>query len=74
MSEYNSVLDVVAENPGLDGEVFKENIAEKGLDPGSAMDLLNQAIQSGDVVEANGRYWIVRKGRFAFSEYDHEPK
>lgn len=60
MDSYDEVLEVVAENPGISTEKF----------PGDE-ELLEKAVQDGDVVRFNGRHWIVRKGKFAFSEYDH---
>lgn len=64
------VLDIVAENPGITREEFLEAAVDRGISS-DAEELLRQAIDREDVLEFDGRYWVMRKGRFAFTEYDH---
>ena len=72
MTDYETVLKIVAENPGVDTGEFRKLVSSQDDDPDTAVALLQQAVESKDVIEADGRFWIVRKGKYAFSEYDHE--
>ena len=67
---YDIVLEIVAENPGITLEEFVEVAADQGISSG-AEDFLSRAVEREDVLEFDGRYWVVRKDRFAFTEYDH---
>jgi len=72
MSGYETVLQIVAENPGVDIDDFQEIVVDHGGDPDAAVELLEQAVASEDVVQADGKFWIVRKGQYAYSEFPHE--
>ena len=66
MNNYQCLLHVVAETPGATAD---EIASTATVD--NAEGLLNQAEANNDIVCVNDRYWIVRKGEFAFDEYDH---
>ena len=66
MDSYRSVLHVVAENPGATAD---EIASTATVDDPKA--LLQQAAAEDDVVCVDDRYWIVRKGEFAYDTYDH---
>lgn len=72
MSSYEAILRIVAENPGLDLTEFRERVAERGENSDTAVESLEQAVASEDVVKADGKFWIVRNGQYAYSEYPHE--
>ncbi len=42
-----------------------------GLDGDDAHEVLEAAEAAGDGIERGGKYWVVRKGEFAFGEFDH---
>jgi hypothetical protein len=65
MSGYETVLGIVAENPGIDTGEFREVVSDLGGDRDATVELLEQAVRSADVVEADGKYWIVRKGKYS---------
>jgi hypothetical protein len=67
--DYETVLDIVAENPGINRSDLIELVADHDIE--EPTELLDQALEVEDVLYFNGRHWIVRKGRFSFSEYDH---
>lgn len=69
MDAYEAVLHAVAENPGvtIDGITDTDRVDTVS----NPVELLQQAVVNGDVICVNSQYWIVRKGKFAFHEYDH---
>jgi hypothetical protein len=71
MPDYETVLKIVAENPGVDTDEFQAIVSEQEEDPDAAVELLERAVGSKDVVEAAGKYWIVRKGKYSYDSYDH---
>lgn len=68
---YATLLEIVAENPASTADEIAELAVERGVDENAARDLLATAVANGDVMEADAKHWIVRKGKFAFHEYDH---
>ena len=70
MSGYDKVLEVVTENPGVDVDEFREIVGEEAAN--TAVELLQAAVEREDVLRFDGKHWIVRKGKYAYSEYDHE--
>jgi hypothetical protein len=50
----------VAENSGVDAEGFPEIVSGRGDNPGRAVELLERAVESGDVVEADEKYLLRR--------------
>lgn len=67
MAEYRELLHVVAENPGLTADGISSTVG----DIDKPRVLLEKAEANNDVVCVNDRYWVIRKGEFAFREYDH---
>lgn len=67
MNEYRQLLHVVAENPG----VSADEIENAGDDISNPIELLGKAAAAEDVVCVSDRYWIVRKGEFAYDQYDY---
>jgi len=66
MAGYQSLLHIVAENPGATaGKITSTATVD------NTKELLDRAEASNDIVCVNDRYWVVRKGEFAFEEYDH---
>lgn len=65
-SKYQHLLHVIAENPGLTADELSPKVTTTGVE-----ELLQQAAANDDVVCVNDRYWVVRKGEFAFDTYDH---
>jgi hypothetical protein len=64
---YTRLLHLIAENPGMTTDEI-----ETSADDIPATDKFREAaIEAEDVVCCDGRHWIVRKGEFAFDEYDH---
>ncbi len=64
-SKYQHLLPGIAENPGLTADELSPRVTT-GVE-----ELLQQAAANDDVVCVNDRYWVVRKGEFAFDTYDH---
>lgn len=64
--DYRRLLHTIAESPGLTADEIVSTATVDDPDK-----LLDRAKLEGDVVSFAGRYWIVRKGEFAFDEYDH---
>lgn len=64
--EYGDVLEIVAANPGIDAEKFRSRVAEEGGDPNTTEELPVDASESGDVIEADGKHWILRKGEYSY--------
>jgi len=68
---YDRLLELVAQNPALEAEELVDSAVEEGIDAEQAEEFLNHALAEEDVIEFGGKHWIVRKGRFAYEEYDH---
>ncbi len=68
---YDLILELVAENPALKAEELAELATEVGLEADDASQWLEDAEAAGDVIERYDHYWVVRKGEYAFSEFDH---
>ncbi len=68
MDEYRQVLHTVAENPGLPVEDLQEVAPD---DVNDVDDHVERALDQEDIIEMNGKHWIVRQGEFAFETYDH---
>ncbi len=65
------MLKLVAENPALEAEELVEMATDDGLDADDARQWLEDAEAASDVIERGSKYWVVRKGKFAFGEFDH---
>jgi len=68
---YDRFLELVAENPALEAEELVAMATEEGYGADEAREWLEAALEAEDVIEFDGKHWVVRKGRFAWSEYDH---
>jgi len=68
---YDRLLELVAENPAQEAEELVEMASEEGYDSDDAEEWLETALEAEDVIEFDGKHWVVRKGRFAYDEYDH---
>lgn len=69
---YATLLEIVAENPALTADDVADLAADRGVD-GDVHELLETAVANNDVMEADGKHWIVRKGKYGYHEYDHPP-
>jgi len=65
------MLELVAENPALEAEELIEKATDEGYVAGDAEEWLESGLESEDVIEFDGKHWVVRKGKFAYDEYDH---
>ncbi len=68
---YDSMVELVAENPGLEAKELAELATEDGLDADDARQWLEDAEAAGDVIERNDHYWVVRKGEYSFGKFNH---
>ncbi len=68
---YDRFLELVAENPALEAEELVEMATDEGYAADDAREWLEAALEAEDVIEFDGKHWVVRKGRFAYDEYDH---
>lgn len=68
---YQTIVDVVAENPGLNTDGLADLAGDHGIDDARVSHLLLEALEAGDVIEADSKYWVVRVGQYAFGEYEH---
>ncbi len=71
VEEYDRVLDVVAENPGATVEELADLARDRGVTDTDLRELLSEAVNNEDVVEFDGRYWVMRTGEYRFNRYDH---
>jgi hypothetical protein len=72
MAEYDVLLDLIVAHPGATrDELGKLALNVEGVDPGVVDDRLDDAVERDDAIEAGGRYWIMRAGRFHPDVYDH---
>jgi len=68
---YNRMLELVAENPAQEAEELVAMAADEGYDAADARSWLQDALDNTDVLERDEKFWVVRKGEYAFGEYDH---
>jgi len=68
---YERMLELVAENPDQEAEKLVEMATDEGYAAEDAREWLDAAVDTEDVIEFDGKHWVVRKGRFAWSEYNH---
>ncbi len=68
---YDRVVELVAENPAVDGEAIVEMATEERFNADDAREWLADALGEYDVIEFDGKHWVVRKVEYAFGEYDH---
>ncbi|GAB7121092.1 hypothetical protein [Natrinema sp. JCM 9743] len=70
-AEYDQVLDIVAENPGTTIEKITELADGRDVADTDIPDTLSAAVNNDDLVEFDGRYWVMRTGKYRFDRYDH---
>ncbi|ELY96180.1 hypothetical protein C483_00100 [Natrialba hulunbeirensis JCM 10989] len=70
-AEYDRILDVVAENPGATVEEITDLAHHHGITDTRIPDLLSKAESNDDLLEFDGRYWVMRTGKYRFHLYDH---
>ncbi len=68
---YDRLLELVAENPALEADELVEKASDEGFDADETRAWLEKALTAEDVIEFDGKHWIVRNGSFAYEEYDH---
>ena len=68
---YDQLLEVVAENPGATVEEITGLAADHGIPDTGVPDLLSEAVTNEDLLEFDGRYWVMRTGKYRFNRYDH---
>lgn len=71
VKRYDHVLEIVAENPGEPIEVITDLAADRNTTEADVMDLITEAVSNGELVEFDGRYWVMRKGKYRYHRYDH---
>ncbi|RQG90853.1 hypothetical protein [Natrarchaeobius chitinivorans] len=70
-SEYDRILDIVAENPGATVEEITDLAHDRDITDTGIPNLLSNAEGNDDLLEFNGRYWVMRTGKYQFHRYDH---
>jgi len=68
---YDRMVELVAEDPGLSAEELVAMSTDEGFDAGDARGWLQEALERNDVLEFDGKYWVMRSGEYAFAEFDH---
>ena len=69
--EYDQVLEVVAENPGATLEEITDLTRDRGITSTSIPDFVSTAVSNDDLLKADGRYWVMRTGKYRWDRYDH---
>ncbi len=70
-NRHERIVELVAENPATGSDELVAMAEEDGFDAEVARDLLTDALEDRDVLEFDGKHWVVREGEYSFSEYDH---
>jgi len=68
---YDRMLELVAENPANEAEELVEMATDEGFNADQVRCWLEDALAAEDVIKFDGKYWVVRKGKFAYDDYDH---
>lgn len=68
---YEQVLDVVGEHPGRISNDIVDLAADRGVTDTDIREILSEAIGNDDLVVFDGRYWVMRIGKYRFNRYDH---
>ncbi|UHQ98939.1 hypothetical protein HYG81_24585 (plasmid) [Natrinema zhouii] len=69
--EYNQILVLVAESPGTTLKEITDMAADHGVIDTDIPDVLSEALRNDDLLEFDDRYWVMRKGKYGFHQYDH---
>ena len=68
---YNHVLEIVAQNPGATLEEITDLTRDYGITSTSIPDLVSTAVSNDDLLKADGRYCVIRTGKYRWDRYDH---
>ncbi len=68
---YDRMVELVAENPAQEAEELIAMAADEGFNAVDARGWLHDAHDESDVLEFDGKYWVVRAGEYAFGAFDH---
>jgi predicted transcriptional regulator len=68
VEKRREILDAVAENPGCSAQQLDDILSE--ID--SLAEKLSELEHRNEVICVNDTYWIVRRGRYSFEDYDHK--
>ncbi len=68
---YDRMVELVGKNPALGAEELVAMATDEGFDAADARGWLQDALNRNDVLERDGKYWVVRKGEYAFDKFDH---
>lgn len=69
--EYDQLLEVVAQNPGATIEEIMDLAREHDITNTDISDLVSTAVSNDDLLEFDGRHWVIRTGKYRFHRYDH---
>ncbi|MDG5761647.1 hypothetical protein QA600_20170 [Natronococcus sp. A-GB1] len=69
--DYDRLLEVVAENPGATLEEITDLARDRSITSTSVPDLVSTAVSNDDLLKADGRYWVMRTGKYRWNRYDH---
>ena len=69
--EYDQILEIVAENPGTTLEEITDLAPDHGITDTDVPDHVSMAVSNDDLLEFDGRYWVMRTGKYRFHRYDH---
>ncbi|MFC6613682.1 hypothetical protein ACFQAS_01695 [Halopenitus salinus] len=69
--DVDAIVELVAEHPGCTTDELVDVVDEKEVASEQARELLEIALRHNRVLEADSKYWAIRKGEYAFQEYDH---
>lgn len=64
---YERMVELVAENPALEAEELVAIATGEGFDADDTRDWLEEALDEHDVIEFDGKYWVMRSGEYAWS-------
>lgn len=69
--DYDRLLEFVAENPGATLEEITNLARDHGITNTTVSDLVSTAISNDNLLEFDGRHWVMRVGKYRFHQYDH---
>jgi hypothetical protein len=69
--EYDQLLEIVAENPGITIEEITDLACDHGITNTDIPDLVSMALSNDYILEFNDRYWVMRTEKYRFDRYDH---
>ncbi|TYL36073.1 hypothetical protein CV102_24350 [Natronococcus pandeyae] len=69
--EYDQLLEVVAENPGATIEEITDLARKHDITSTNIPNLVSRAVSNDDLLEFDGRHWVMRTGKYRFHRYNH---